>query len=928
MNLFAANHVKLLNSCYPPNSTLLAAGPDYSPNSHELSRLTYYASNHPSKLAKIGSELEKRLRLECRKAKDGNARSRASLLISLAILRSLATECRRDIVLLSPYLVSSVDFSLSSLPSDLDLVARAASVFTAWTTYTNGSLTNADHDMTNRYLSILRRFSALSASKLPDQETQNRTRLIGLAALSAAINSEVLYHDAAQFGAQVSTILQPSIQIIFETSMTMLNNQSLAVKGSPASPYLTEFRTRPAVERRAASIHIHVDGDKGPSLEDVSEASLRALFALLSHSNGEQLRYVMQSLFTSVDQLNGWDHIEHCCWMAKKVAEWAQYQYRYVVPTWLVDHLLQYQDVEKINSLHHAVMSMIQAVFSSPTPLINLSSSDIMSTLLTVLLRRTSINPDDGALAPLVGCISSLGCHVYYSDQIPDLTAELIGRLVLIEVQGILIPGKTSRKECRSSAIHSIFKGLLGLLKAANNGEPASIMDEPTKSRVFDLSSPEKPEEERPARRTKVTADIWQDTLSLLCDPEPSVRRECADALVYYITKEMPKYGENRDFQLIKHPRRSTDLRHSSTIVSHLANPGSKFLNAVHGYLYVLAISPSLSHIASADSLDVEPSTHTRGRPSIDARPNTPKLRKQAMISHLIELAPSSLSSQTGALEEDYANILKILNTIQLSVPVRGLFTGIPMLLALDRAVDFQTTEPAILQRIVAVKSILAHVFLTIGQVWNVTQLTEFAEQAIRNLSTFPSSTGAKPEESGINVDDALLIIASSRSLQDAISSDQEHVLKRFKTSWTPELALKDFESSAYDLSVRGDGVSPLLKISPALMHIENISLHSLARSTRGLGVTDLRDALEGRASLSNPALARPPSISTLDHTSFLASDPNAHPALRLTKTRSRTKKRSNANGSANEVRDVLTRLGIGKQNGSLLKNTFQKGGQ
>lgn len=157
-------------------------------------------------------------------------------------------------------------------------------------------------------------------------------------------------------------------------------------------------------------------------MEDVSEASLRALFALLSHSNGEQLRYVMQSLFTSVDQLNGWDHIEHCCWMAKKVAEWAQYQYRYVVPTWLVDHLLQYQDVEKINSLHHAVMSMIQAVFSSPTPLINLSSSDIMSTLLTVLLRRTSINPDDGALAPLVGCISSLGCHVYYSDQIPDLT--------------------------------------------------------------------------------------------------------------------------------------------------------------------------------------------------------------------------------------------------------------------------------------------------------------------------------------------------------------------------------------------------------------------------------------------------------------------------------------------------------------------------
>lgn len=43
MQLFTPNHVKLLNSCYPPTSALLTAGPDYSPNSHELSRLTYYA---------------------------------------------------------------------------------------------------------------------------------------------------------------------------------------------------------------------------------------------------------------------------------------------------------------------------------------------------------------------------------------------------------------------------------------------------------------------------------------------------------------------------------------------------------------------------------------------------------------------------------------------------------------------------------------------------------------------------------------------------------------------------------------------------------------------------------------------------------------------------------------------------------------------
>lgn len=91
--LFTPGHEKLLNACYPPS--LLTSGPDYSPNSQELSRLTYYAcvllafpresqyeyrqisSNHPEKLAKIGSELEKRVRTESRKARSGNIKMRA-----------------------------------------------------------------------------------------------------------------------------------------------------------------------------------------------------------------------------------------------------------------------------------------------------------------------------------------------------------------------------------------------------------------------------------------------------------------------------------------------------------------------------------------------------------------------------------------------------------------------------------------------------------------------------------------------------------------------------------------------------------------------------------------------------------------------------------------------------------------------------------
>ena len=77
MHILTPNHVQLISACYPPSSALLTAGPDYSPNSQELSRLTYYAANRPGKISKLGNELEKRVKAESRKAAAGNTRARA-----------------------------------------------------------------------------------------------------------------------------------------------------------------------------------------------------------------------------------------------------------------------------------------------------------------------------------------------------------------------------------------------------------------------------------------------------------------------------------------------------------------------------------------------------------------------------------------------------------------------------------------------------------------------------------------------------------------------------------------------------------------------------------------------------------------------------------------------------------------------------------
>ena len=104
-------------------------------------------------------------------------------------------------------------------------------------------------------------------------------------------------------------------------------------------------------------------------------------------------------------------------------------------------------------------------------------------------------------------------------------------------------------------------------------------------------------------------------------------------------------------------------------------------------------------------------------------------------------------------------------------------------------------------------------------------------------------------------------------------------------------------------------------------MHIENLSLQSLARTYHGVGVHDLREALEGRGSMSNIALnsARPSSIRTLDPPTATSTRLEDRPDLTRSRSHNRTIK-----SSPSDVRDVLNKLGVGKYNGSsLLKASF-----
>ena len=529
-----------------------------------------------------------------------------------------------------------------------------------------------------------------------------------------------------------------------------------ALKDNTPSVYMAEFRTRPPDQRRAASIHIHVDGESGPSSTDILSASLRALSLLLRHSNAAQVSLVLQAALETMEDEQLWRKLDQCCWFARKACEWTQYQYRYAVPSRLVERLLESQVTPASTHQQKTLTKMLTTVFTSPIPLVNLSTSDIISNLVTLVLRTVSVNPDDDLLPLLVECIGSLGTHVYYSDQIQDLAGELISRLVTVEVHAPSFERDDYIRR-RSQAIRCLLAGLSGLILAADaakkdDHQKPLMTPEPS----FLLSSGTSSPSSQVPQRRRVSGEIWYETLNLLCDGDYAVRSDYAHTLVTYLRQELAKLGGTKRSRHTT--EESSPIQASSISLALFGDPGTRSLHATHAYLFMLATSSSLGSVAdlppsparslsgdlvsigvSSTTPSTDPSGHsmevteiTVSRPPSSRRSAgtvVTRSRKASNTQRLLDSTPPKVSSATLASLSDHALILHVLTAIHEEVPVLGLFTGIPMLLALDAASQINyESDLSLRQRVNALKQVITRVWLVIGQVWDCVQLIKLAE--------------------------------------------------------------------------------------------------------------------------------------------------------------------------------------------------------
>ncbi|KAG8895969.1 plasma membrane localization protein [Tulasnella sp. 408] len=666
---------------------------------------------------------------------------------------------------------------------------------------------------------------------------------------------------------------------------------------------------------------------------------------------------------------------------------------------------------------------MITTVFTSPTPLINLSTSDILTSLLNIITARLVIDPKDTLLPPLVDCVASLGTHIYYADQLQDLAEELVGRLVSIQVTGLAGRGRQGNDKGREEGMRCLIACLAGLFRVADEAHPPAPkigIRKPSEHRrvesgrfsgdsadAISLSRENaadgrigSPEVQR-QRRNKVPPEVWQDTLALLCESEYAVRSDYASALVRFLREEIKKepFALTGEKDKMDSASRSRKFSTEQPDLIGPADPGLRFLNALHASAFTLALAPNLGLVSNTPSgssssslpglspINIIPPTPSgtpkgehpppnavTGEPEVAldeqatatvqepphpvrrATPSGPRTRQASLGLSLLELPSSNTPiAPTPATLSDFSHLLQVLTAVHETLPTRAILTGVPMLLALDHAVGSagDGEDESVLHKRKAVRELVGRTWSTIAAVWDCPILkdqTEKVSATFAESSSLPppseapsdnkfSQTGKPPVTFAstpysaidpsilsspyiIDPEVAISTLAQNVNIQKATGLDEAALKHRFGLVWSAEKAVKESIEVGIceDRVSRTDGASHFLKLSPGLMHIDNQSLASLARTARGVGVEDLRDALDGRGSMSNTNLASSAqSFSTnADHKSNRRLDPGLGKVALV----AAAKQRKVTKSSPEEVADVLNKLGIGKQTSSKMLHT------
>jgi hypothetical protein len=105
----------------------------------------------------------------------------SALMVTLAIIKNLITECHRELNYFTNSTASVIQSALQAAgrggvngTRDLEISSRAASTFYAFAVHINSSTALTDADTRRAYTSLLSQFSRLANEKLIDAELESK----------------------------------------------------------------------------------------------------------------------------------------------------------------------------------------------------------------------------------------------------------------------------------------------------------------------------------------------------------------------------------------------------------------------------------------------------------------------------------------------------------------------------------------------------------------------------------------------------------------------------------------------------------------------------------------------------------------------------------------------------------------------------------
>lgn len=871
-----SNHKKLVDDCYPAPKALLTSAPDYRPNSNELGRLTYYAQNKPAKLTKVGNLLESKAQADARSAKGSGPaadKGKAGLMITLAITKNLLTECKSHFnYFIKPsqsIIAAALDASLPTpaRPRDLELSARAASALYALASFLDPATTAVD----DGFQRLLRSFASLAVERPlgadvaqgEDSEQRNRTRLIGLGALAGAVASDAIYTFNSK---QLISFITPAlVENTKPNRVTMDWLRGEAKKASEGEPTYAEFNIakKPLAIRRTRSISGHVAGEKGPSAEDVISAAIGTLRGLLRHADAIQVQSVVQNVIAWLDNksalsipapsdgrqaVSQWENTEWCCWLAQSLCSWTSLQYRFVVLDTLVDHLVENCE-GKATTKHFSLIEMSRSILTGQLSLIGLSTSDTLSNLSALAVRRVYKDTRDSLLPPLVDCISGLGTHVYYADQINDIVEEIAGRIAALQMPdtasdaasvkmnnlGAVHRGEqqdlnnhihrqrlaNAGPEQRDESIRVLLFCLQGVLRsthqssgeihkavdAKDGGASASTDSEKGKAAA---SGDAKLGLAHAGTRNRVSPSSILPTASLLASPNHAVRLAYAQTLITLFRDEFDREQLERGSGVF-----------AATPISEKVGEAIGVVHALGAAVHVMCLSKSLAPPSQVlTNLRESPLELLPQLDRVNADPGRPGSLNSGA-------GGATADESTAALPVDYVAVAQALEHLVTALPCSAALALMPMLIALDkdagsRLVVNGAAENTGLenQRRLSSRMVAARVLAKLGETFDVNSISKSAQSVLSHIPSLGIEPGPSPvggltlppevipfsmvgginaagdssNSSSPSIDGSSVIsgLVSSSKLQSATGLDQT-VLKRWmERDWNVNIAVDE----------------------------------------------------------------------------------------------------------------------------------------